>query len=75
MDSAKFAQQRLQASGIIVKALGDHALRVVKAHKCDPVEILEKLDARYESKTTESKISQMVDLVSIRYTNPRNDIT
>ena len=56
MESTKFAEQRLQASGIIVNALGDQALRVVKAHKGDPFEMLEKLDARYDSKTTASKI-------------------
>ena len=56
LDSAKFAEQRLKASVIIVNTLDDHALRVLKAQKGDSVEMLEKLDARYDSKTTASKI-------------------
>ena len=74
-DASKFAEQCLKVSGIIVAALGDSALRLVKSVRGKPVEMLEKLDARYDSKTTASKISKMVDLVSIRYTNPRTDIT
>lgn len=73
-DRAKFEEQRLKASGIIVAACGDHALRVVKTVRGNPVEMMEKLDARYDSKTTASKISKMVELVSIRYTNPKQDI-
>jgi len=54
MDPDKFAQERVQASGIIVTACGDHALRVVKTIKGKPVEMMERLDARYDSKTTAS---------------------
>lgn len=74
-DADKFAEQRLQVSGISVAALGDHALRVVKDLRGNPTEMMEKLDPRYDSKTTASKISKMVELVSLRYSNPRNDIT
>ena len=48
---------------------------MVKALRGKPTEMLEKLDARFDSKTTASKITKMVDLVSIRYKNPRNYIT
>ena len=75
VDAVAFESQKKQASGIIVKALGDHALRVVRTVKGKPVEMLEKLDGRYDSKTTASKISKMVELVSLRYTSPRFDIT
>ena len=74
-DGSKFAQECLKVSGIIVAALGDSALRLVKSVRGKPTEMLEKLDARFDSKTTASKITKMVDLVSIRYTNPRSDIT
>ena len=75
VDAVAFESQKKQASGIIVEALGDHALRVVRTVKGKPVEMLEKLDGRYDSKTTASKISKMFELVSLRYTSPRFDIT
>ena len=63
-----------QASNIIVSALGDHALRVVRTVIGKPKEMMEKLDARYDSKTIASRISKMSELVSIRYNSLREDI-
>ena len=37
--------------------------------------MLEKLDGRYDSKKTASKISKMVELVCLRFTNARSEIT
>lgn len=63
-----------QASNIIVSALGDHALRVVRTVIGNPKEMMEKLDARYDSKTIASRISKMSELVSIRYNSIREDM-
>ena len=63
-----------QASNIIVSALGDHALRVVRTVIGKPKEMMEKLYARYDSKTIASRISKMSELVSIRYNSLREDI-
>lgn len=75
VERTKFEEQFLQVSGIIVSALGDHALRVVRSVVGNPTEMLEKLDARYGSKLTASRITKTVNLVSIRYTNPWTDCT
>lgn len=63
------------ASGIIVAALSDPALRVVRSVIGNPVDMLEKLDARYDSRSTATKISKISELVSVRYTNVKHDIT
>ena len=67
-------EQCLQASNIIVSALGDHALRVVRSVIGDPSKMMVKLNDRYDSKTTASRISKMSELVSIRYTSLRDSI-
>ena len=69
-DRLAFEAQRLQVSGIIITALEDHVIRVVKSVKGMPVEMLEKLNSGYESKTVASKISNIMELVSLRYTIP-----
>lgn len=68
-------EKNQQASNIIVSALGDHALRVVRTIVGRPYEMMQKLDARYDSKSTASKISKMVELVSVRYTSVRDDMS
>ena len=75
IDKDNFAEKRVKVSGILVVASGDSALRVVRSVKGNPIEMLEKLDDRYDSKTTASKISKMVELVSLRYSSLRSDIT
>lgn len=68
------AEQCQQASNLIVSALGDHALRVVRTVIGKPNQMMEKLDARYDSKTISSRISKMSELVSVRYSTLRDDI-
>lgn len=55
---------RKQPSNILISALGDHALRVVLSVIGQPCDMLVKLDACYDFKSTASKISRMVELVS-----------
>lgn len=59
--------EKEQASNVIVRAFGDHALLVLRAVIGQPGKMMEKLDAQYDSKTTARKISTMVELVSVRY--------
>ena len=66
---------RRQASNIIVSTLGDQALRVVRSVIAKPSVMLSKLDKRYDSKTTASRILRMTELVSMRYTNIRDDMS
>ena len=63
----KVVEKLEEASNIIVRALSDHALRVVRSVIYDPAAMMAKLDDRYDSKTTASKITKMVELVSVRY--------
>lgn len=67
--------QKEQASNIIVSALGDHALRVVRSVIGLPHVMLQKLDARYDSKSTATRISKMAELVCVKFTNAREDIS
>ena len=68
------SEQCQQASNIIVSALGDHALRVVRSVIGKPQEMIMKLDDRYDSKTIASRISKMSELVSLRYTSIKDDM-
>lgn len=67
-------EQCLQASNIIVSALGDHALRVARSVIGKPKEMMQKLNDRYDSKSIANRICKMSELVSIHYTAPRDDI-
>ena len=71
----QFEQHKKTASGIIVTALNDSALRVVRSVIGKPNQMLEKLNARFDSRTTSSKITRMVELVSLRYRGVRSDIS
>lgn len=74
-DIATFKAHQMQASNIMVGALSDHPLRVVRTVIGKPYQMLAKLDARYDSKSTSSKISKMSDLVSMRYSTLKEDIS
>lgn len=65
----KVVEKMEEASNLIVSALSDHALRVVRSVIGDPAAMMAKLDDRYDSKTTASKITKMVELVSVRYSS------
>lgn len=54
-----------QASNIIISALGDHALRVVRSVIGEPREMMAKVDECYGSKSTTNRMSNMVELMSI----------
>lgn len=56
-----------EAIKISVNALSDHSLRFFSSVIGDPAAMMSKLDDRYDSKTTSSKFSKMVELVSVRY--------
>lgn len=74
-EDVRKAKDRLeQASNIIVAALSDQALRVVRNVAGKPFYMMEKLQKRYDSRSMASKIGKMSDLVSIRYTNIREDM-
>lgn len=66
--------RREKASAVIVTALGDKALTVVRNVVGDPVQMLAKLDERYNSKTIAAKISKMAELVSLQYADRKKDI-
>ena len=66
--------QKEQASNIIISALGDHALRVVRTVIDDPYQMMKKLDARYDSKSTATRISKIVELMSTKFTSVDDDI-
>lgn len=75
IDPAKRQERRDKASAIIVAALGDKALRVVRHVIEDPAQMMTKLDERYNSKTLAAKISKMSELVSVHYTDRSKDIS
>lgn len=60
------ADDRRQASNLIVSTLSDQGFRVVRSVIEEPVKMLAKLDRRYNSRSTESKIGKMSELVSTR---------
>lgn len=62
------------ASSIIGAALSESALRVVRAHIGDPVTMMEKLNSRFDSRSTAAKIPNIAELVSTRYNIVKNDI-
>lgn len=64
-----------QASNIIVSTLSDQALRVVRSVIGKPEQMLAKLDSRYDSKSTASKIAKVSELVSTRYSSLREDMS
>ena len=66
---------RKRAVAIIVTALGDKALRVVRTVSKDPSKMIDKLNERYNSKTTAAKISKMAELVSLHYKDRNEDIS
>lgn len=62
------------AGNLIVGTLSDQALRIVRSVIGDPSEMLSKLDRRYDSNSTASKIVKMSELVSTKYTSLREDM-
>lgn len=68
-------ENKEQACNIIVAALGDQALRVVVDVIDNPLGMLEKLDSRYDSKSTATRIAKFSELVSIKYTSVKDDMS
>lgn len=73
-DDSAIANRR-HASNIIVNTLSDQALRVVRGVIGNPSDMMEKLDSRYDSKTTASRIAKMSELVGTRFTNLNADMS
>lgn len=78
-DSAKesdeiFHSNQKKACGIIVSALSNEALRVVRSDIGNPCVMLRKLGERYDSKTAASRIAKMTELISLRYTSSKQDM-
>lgn len=69
-----FRKRQKQASNIIISALNDAPLRVVRDVIGDPCAMLKKLDKRYDAKTTASKITKITDLVGTRFSNSSHSI-
>lgn len=63
----KFVVDQKKASNVIVAALSDKALRVVRSSIGKPFEMLRKLDERYDSKSAAARISKMTELITMRY--------
>lgn len=53
-----------QASNILVVALSDQSIWVVQIYIGNPKDIMEKLDTRYDSKSTASKIEKVSEIAS-----------
>lgn len=68
-------EEKLHASNIIVSTLSDQALRVVRSDIGEPIDMLSKLDARYDSRSTATRIAMMPELVSARYISLREDMS
>lgn len=62
-------------SGIIVSALSHSALRIILTVVGDPLQRLDKLDPRFDSQLSTTKISKITELVSLRNHNVKDDIT
>ena len=71
---AKFAGDMRKASGIIVAALSNEPLRIVRSEIRKPYSMIKKLNERYDSKSAASCISKMTELISLRYDSLSKDI-
>lgn len=71
---AKFLENQKKASGIIVSALSNPALRIVRSDSNNPFLMLQKLAERYDSKTAASRIAKMTELITLRYDNILKDM-
>lgn len=70
----KFAADQKKASNLIIHSLADKPLRVVRSEIGNPFNMMKKLDERYDSKSTATRISKMTELVSLRYSSMKMDI-
>lgn len=68
-------EQFERASNIIVSALGDCGLSVIRSVIGQPHNILQKQDALINSKPIAARIFKMAKLVSEKYSNAREDIS
>jgi len=75
LKKAAFEASQRKASHIIIHALTDKPLRVIRSEVGNPFQMLAKLDERYDSKTTASRISKMTELVSLRYMSVNKDMS
>ena len=74
-DRTAYGEHQQQASNIIIASLGDQALRIVRTIVGNPNTMMAKLDERYDSKSTASKIEKMSELVSMKYYNIKDDLS
>lgn len=75
MISSAPEEEKKQSSNVILSAIGDHVLRVVRTVIGDHSAMMKKLDHRYDYKSTERKISKMSTLMSVWYSSIREDIS
>ena len=64
---AKFVADQRKGSSIIVAALSEKALWVVRSSIGKPFEMLHKLDERYNSKSAATRISKITELITMCY--------
>lgn len=69
-----FEKQQKDESSSIVTALNNDALIVVRSLISEPVEIIKKLHARFNSHTTASEISKMSELFPLHYRKVHADM-
>lgn len=70
----KFDADKKKASNIIIRSLSDMALRIVRADIGNPVQMLKKLDERFDSKSAASRIAKMTELISLRYDTTKRSV-
>ena len=71
---AAFEEAQRKSSGIMVSALSNKALRIVRGTVNNPFLMLKKLRERYDSKTPASRIAKMTELMGLRYESIRKDL-
>ena len=64
-----FVTNQKKASNMIVAALSDKALWVVRFCIGQPYEMLIRLDERYDSKSAATRVAKMTKLINLRYDN------
>lgn len=71
----EFEKMKRQASKIMISSLTDKPQRVVRSIVGSRFQMMQKLDQRYDFRTTASRISKMSELMSLRYTSISDDLT
>ena len=69
-----FQSMQRKAINIIIHAVMDEPLHMIRFDVGNPFRMVMKLDERYESKSTATRISRMSELISLRHTSLRRNL-